>query len=216
MARPCQPAGGVAIGRWSAASSRTPRPLTQAESGRRPSFPLLARLGRLLLLLPPLPSPSPPPPSSRAPRFVSVVSRAGRRGRPELALFQHWTWTPTRRQVRWGGRRSGPLTVPPSLSMVLFSDSFPTLRAPNSALSSESLGRASPAPRCFGAPPEGPRRPRGEPRGAEPSRHPARQAFTSWPSPLPTHELNSAYSLPGPLSAPSASSRSAAAPPAAP
>ena len=55
MARPSQPAGGVAIGRPSAAFSLTPRPLTLAEGGGRPSSPPLARLRRLLLLS--LPSP---------------------------------------------------------------------------------------------------------------------------------------------------------------
>lgn len=89
MARPSRPAGGVAIGGPSAASSRTPRPVTQAEGGGRPSSPPSRASGVSSSSLPsPFPSLSLLP-SSCAPRFVSVVSRAGRRGWPELALSRH-------------------------------------------------------------------------------------------------------------------------------
>uniref|UniRef100_A0AC11EJC0 Discs large MAGUK scaffold protein 3 n=1 Tax=Ovis aries TaxID=9940 RepID=A0AC11EJC0_SHEEP len=74
MARPSQPAGGVAIGRPSAASSLTPRPLTQAEGGGRPSSPPSRASGVSSSFLSPPPSSSSPPPA-RAPLCVRGLPR---------------------------------------------------------------------------------------------------------------------------------------------
>lgn len=151
-ARPSRPAGRVAIGGSSAARSRSPRP----RPGRRaPLLPPLARLERLLLLGA-LPLPFSAFLLPRAPLCVRGLPR-GTEGRPERALSVPETWTRTRRQVRCGGRGSGPLPVRPNLSTVLLSDSFPTLRTPLCALPRGPWPRVpGPSGRSSGAPPGGP------------------------------------------------------------
>lgn len=134
-----QPAGRRG-GHWRAERGLQPHAPPPDPGGGRPSFPPRAPRAS-----PPPPcTPHPPSPSSRAPRFVSVVSRAGRR---ERALSQHETGTRTRRQVRWGGLGSGPHPSPPEpLYGSVLRLSLSQHCDPHSALSLEAFGRGSPAP----------------------------------------------------------------------
>lgn len=132
-ARPSQPAGGVAIGGPSAASSRTPRPLTQA-AGAPPSP--LARLERLLLL-PAFPIPLLPPPARPALCPWSPARDGGAAGAGAFSA-RDLDSEPAPGEVGRTGIR--PPAVRPSLSTVLFSDSLflntapPTLRSPSRPL----------------------------------------------------------------------------------
>lgn len=131
-ARPSLPVIWTTIGAPSAASSRTPRPLTQAEGDGRPSFPRASGVSSSI------PSPSSPSPLlPRAPLCVRGLSR-GTEGPAGAGAFSTLDldsdWAPG--EVGWTGAR--PPLSPPSLSTVLFSASFPTLR-PISALYPKSL-----------------------------------------------------------------------------
>lgn len=115
------PAGRQSV-HWLAKRGLQPHAPPPDPGGGRPSYPL-GRLRRLLLL-PAVPLPLLP--SSSSPRFVSVVSRAGRRG--------GWSWRflstrpglgPAPGEV--GRTRAGvrsPPCPPEPLSKILFSDSL--------------------------------------------------------------------------------------------
>lgn len=131
-ARPSLPANWTTIGASSAASSRSPRPLTQAEGDGRPSSPRASGVSSSI------PSPSSPSPLlPRAPLCVRGLPR-GTEGPAGAGAFSTLDldsdWAPGE-VGRMGAR---PPRSPPSLSTVLFSTSFPTLH-PISVLSPESL-----------------------------------------------------------------------------
>lgn len=148
MARPSRPAGGVAIGGPSAASSLTPRPVTQAEGGGRPSSPPLARLRRLLLLPTlPLSLPLPPPLLPRAPLCVRGLPR-GTEGLAGAGAFSALDLDSDPAPGEVGRRGSGPLAVPPwpLYGSVLKLSPFQHCAPNYSALSPESLRLKPPAP----------------------------------------------------------------------
>lgn len=153
---PSQPASGVAIGGPSAASSRTPLPLTQA-AGAPPS-PLLTRLERLLL--PALPLPRPPARPALCP--WSPARDGGAAGAGAFSA-RDLDSDPAPGEVRRTGVRPSPSPPEPLYGSALRL-SFPTLRSPLCALPGGPwLGVPSPWGRSLESPPGGSSWDRGAP-----------------------------------------------------
>lgn len=178
---PSQPASGVAIGGPSAASSRTPLPLTQA-AGAPPS-PLLTRLERLLLL-PAFPLPRPAARPALCP--WSPARDGGAVGAGAFSARDLHS-DPAPGEVRRTGVRPPPSPPEPLYGSAL-RFSLSQHCAPHSALSLEALGWGFPALGGAAWKPHlgGPSWDRGAP--PLPPRGPP--VFgTSLPSPLPIHQL---------------------------